>query len=412
MIRKIPLVLSLLALLSSLLFVGFSSMELARGFSAQGFDATVEYSNGTISGQLLDVWYAWVNISKTQIMYYALISEEVNPPIKNFLGQHFQIENETEVFVGNTLLLIEVYNDTNDDGIPQANFTSGESEIAYYLEVNSSIGYEITPIQKTLEEGISHFKWGLKYNTIDGFLQYANQGDTGARVIIDYLGFHYDFYEAQNVSYLKTSFEIGKITSIEPWWEEPPISLDNMSLSLLFSTVISSSNPYTTYVNGEPYNSTTASELATITEKSEVSVDLIRAYEFLFGDAYNLTRGEVIETHGIKSVAAATSSVPNGAKSRLNWILGCFEDHLNISSLFPLAAGIEGKVDLNYNVSTLLYRICYSIWDGLSIKHDPTNIAYLFSNEIIPEFPSLIILPLLMLAISLVSLVYKKKSQV
>jgi hypothetical protein len=412
MIRKIPLVLSLLVLLSSLLLGGFIAMELVRGVSAQGFDATAEYSNGTIAGQLLDVWYAWVNISKTQIVYYALISEEVNPPIKNFLGQHFQIENETEVFVGNTLLLIEVYNDTNDDGIPQANFTSGESEIAYYLEVNSSVGYEITPIQKTLEEEISHFTWGLKYNTIDGFLQYANQGNTGARVIIDYLDFHYDFYEVQNVSYLKTSFDIGNITNIEPWWEEPPISLDTMSLSLLFSTVISASNPYTTYVNGEPYNSTIASELATMTAKSEVSVDLIRAYEFLFGDTYNLTRGDVIETHEIQAAAAATSSVPNGAKSRLDWILGRFEEHLNISNLFPLATGIGGQVDLNYNVSTLLYRICYPIWDGLPINHDPTNIAYLFSTEIIPEFLSLIILPLLMLVTSLVSLIYKKKSQV
>jgi hypothetical protein len=102
----------------------------------------------------LDIWYAWINVSEAQTIFYALTSDEVNPPIKNFLSQHFQVENETEVFIGTTLLLIEVYNDADEDGIPQANFTSGEFEIAYYLEINSSVRYETTPIRKILENGI------------------------------------------------------------------------------------------------------------------------------------------------------------------------------------------------------------------------------------------------------------------
>jgi hypothetical protein len=152
----------------------------------------------------LDIWYAWINVSEAQTIFYALTSDEVNPPIKNFLGQHFQVENETEVFIGTTLLLIEVYNDANEDGIPQANFTSGESEIAYYSEINSSVRYETTPIRKILENDIPHYKWGFKYDKIDGFLQHADEaGHTGARVMIDYLGFNFDFYVVQNFSYSK-----------------------------------------------------------------------------------------------------------------------------------------------------------------------------------------------------------------
>ncbi len=411
MTRKI-LFLALLALLFSQFCAEFGSSEKTEGYSTYSFDTNTEYSNGTIYGQILDVWFVWVNVSETQIIYYALISDEVNPPIKSFLGQHFQVENQTDVFIGNTLLLIEVYNDTNKDGIPQANFTSGEAEIAFYLEVNSSVRCEITPIEKMQEDGISHYKWGLKYITIDGFLQHADEGNTGARVVIDWLGFYYDFYVTENVSYIKASFDIGNITEVEPWWEQPPVSLANMSLSLLFSTVISSSKPYSTYVNGTPYNSTTASEPTIKIDTSEVSIELTKAYEFLFGETYNLTRGLTTETYMLKSEAAASSSVPEGAESRLDWVLRYFEDNLNISDLFPSATGIGGKVNLNYDVSTLLYRICYPIWDGLPIEHDPTYIAYLFSNIIIPEFPSLVILPLLMLTTSLVSLVYRKKCKV
>lgn len=412
MSRKSILVTSLLLLLFSLWLLRSDvvKLEALDGYSVGYIDTNTEYGNGTIPGDPLDVWYAWINISKTQVVYYALVSDEVNPPVKNFLGQHFQIENETDVFIGNTLALIEVYNDTSKDGIPQANFTSGESEIAYYLEVNSSVSYEITPIQKVIEEETAHYKWGFRYNIIDGFLQYSDQGNTGARVMIEYLGFDYDFYIVENASYMKMSFDIGNITDIEPWWGEPPISLENLSLSLLFSTVTSSAKQHTAYVNGEPYDSTDTTDSATAISGGEIAVEIIKAYEFLFGENYNLTRGESIETHATKSEAAATTSVPKEAQPRLDWVFSYFENYLNLSELFPSAVGIGGKVSLDYNVSKFLYRICYPVWDGLPIEHDPTLVAYLFSNTIIPEFPSLLILPLSIIATLFAALVYRKKS--
>jgi hypothetical protein len=397
---------------SAICFSAQATLGSRAAASQTQIDTNAEYTNGSIPRQTADIWYAWVNVSKTQVIYYALFSDEVNSPVINFLGQHFQVENDTEVFVGNTLTLIEVYNDTNGDGIPQANFTSGESEIAYYLLVNSSIGYEITPIQKILEGEVPHYTWGFKYETIDGFLLSPEQqpGQGAATVIIDHLGFNYDFYISGNVSYIKKSFDIGRITEIQPILPKSSVSLDGLSLSLLFSTITISAKPYTAYVNGQPYNSTTAENPATAIVSGEIAVETIKAYEFLFGENYNLTRGESVETHEAKSEAAATTSVPQGAQSRLKLMLYHLENNLNISDLFP-SCGIGGRVNLDCNVSTLVYRVCYPVWDGLPIQHDPTYIAYLFSNIIIPEFPLPMMIPILVITASLAMLTAKTRKR-
>jgi len=399
-----------LLLLFSFLCVRFDMVmiDVSGVYAICPIDTNSEYENGTIPGHPLDVWYAWINVSKTQVVYYALVSNEVNPPVENFLGQHFQIENETDVFIGNILALIEVYNDTNNDGVPQANFTLGKSEIVYYLEVNSSVSYEITPIRKVVEEGIAHYKWGFRYNIIDGFLQHSDEENTDARVIIEHLSFDYDFYTVENTSYIKMSFDIGNITDIEPWLAEPPISLENLSLSLLFSTVTSSTKQNTVYINREPYDSTLTNDSATAISSGEIAVEIIKAYEFLFGENYNLTQGENVETYAVKSEAASITSVPKKAQPRLNWVFNYFENYLNLSELFPSAVGIGGKVSLDYNLSKFIYRICYPVWGGLPIKHDPTLVAYLHSSTIIPEFRTLL-LSLSMIAALFATLVYRKK---
>lgn len=354
-------------------------------------NTNAEYTNGTMPAGFGDIWYDWVNTSKTQIIYYVLYSNTVNSPIINFLGQHFQVENGTEVFVGSTMAMIEVYTDTNGDGIPQANFTSGVTEIQYYLLMNSSASYHITNIQKTQTGEISHYLWGFEYETIDAFLLYPEQqpGHAAAKVIIDHVGLGYDFSVENNVSSLKTSFDIGEITNVQSLPDEPQVSLDGLSLSLLFSTITVAAKPYAVHINGQPYNSTTTSAPAIATNLGEVTVNMVKAFDFVFGETYNLTRGGNTETHEVKSEAAATSSVPQSALSDMDWVLYVFEDKLNFTELFGTT---WGRVNLNCNASALLYRICYPVWDGLAIQHDPTYVAYLFSNTQIPEFTTLTIL--------------------
>ena len=116
---------------------------------------------------------------------------------------------------------------------------------------------------------------------------------------------------------------------------------------------------------------------------------MVKAFDFVFGETYNLTRGENTETHEVKPEAAATSSVPQSALSDMDRVLCVFEDKLNFTELFGAAFG---RVNLNCNASALLYRICYPVWDGLATQHDPTYVAFLFSNTQIPEFPVLTIL--------------------
>jgi hypothetical protein len=71
--------------------------------------------------------------------------------------------------------------------------------------------------------------------------------------------------------------------------------------------------------------------------------------------------------------------------------------------------GIGGKITLDCDASALLYRVCYPVWDGLEIQHDPTYVAYLFSNIIIPEFPITMMLCVIVTTTSLAILTRKNR---
>lgn len=368
-------------------------------------DTNAEYANGSISlPPYGHIWYTWINTSTTQVISYALFSDQVNSPILNLLGQHFQLSDGTEVFVANTLSLMELYNDTSGDGLPQANFTSGDSEIAYYLLANSSLSYEVTPVHKVVKEGLPHYEWGFRYEGVDAALLCPEEqpGNAAAMGMIDYIGFSYDLYVVGNVSYMKPSFDIGKVLSIQQLPACPSVSLDGLSLSMLFATATVSTRSSSAYVNGEVYNSTTADSPSVSMESGQIGVETVKAFEFLFGEDYNLTRGMGTETHEAKYEAAATSSVPTGAYSSLEWIIDCFERNLNATLLF---GGMKEELSLACNSSDLLYRICYPVWDGFAIQHDPIYVAYLFSDVEIPEFPASLVLLVLMLVVSSVALV-------
>ena len=116
--------------------------------------ADLEYANGTLAeDSTLKVWYAWVNVSGTQVIYYAAYTTPDYPypvPIANVIGQHFSLADGNEVFIASALSELEVYRDLNGDGFPQTNQGSGENEILYYIYSNMSESYSATPIQKIL----------------------------------------------------------------------------------------------------------------------------------------------------------------------------------------------------------------------------------------------------------------------
>ncbi len=359
------------------------SPSIASAFPDEGeIDTRTEYSNGSISSPHpgLALWYTWINTSDTQIIYLAYQSHMYNPPVVTFFGQHYYTENDTEVFVGNTLTSMEVYNDTNGNGVPDIDFATGKSEIVHYFLVNSSVSFEATPIEKSLINDVPHYKWGIRYATIDGYLT-SEDGSPAAMVMLDYLALSYDFYIQNNVSYLKTNFSIGKILDITPL-SSVNVTLEGLGLSLLYGTTIITMKPYVTMVNGEPYNSTTAQASAKPTESSEIRIENAKAYEFLFGQNYTLFRDSQEEVYESQSAAVANRSISGNLRVSVEWLLHDLEGVL--SDLFPRMSSMNAPINLDYSVSSLLYRVCYPRWDGCRLEHDPTYVAYL-KTGIIPE---------------------------
>ncbi len=376
--KKILTVITLGLLLTSLASAGFVWRTPPAMGASSSDDETVntgaEYSNATIGSPIegLAIWYVWINTNSTQVIYLAYVSSTVPPPVLTFFGQHYVTGNGTEVFVGNTLTAMEVYNDTNRNGIPDVDLSNGTSELLYNFAVNSSQSFVITPVQKTLIDGDIHYTWGLRYNTIDGFLLTENQA-TGANVLLDYLASSYDFYVKNNASYLKTSFEIGKILNVTSS-SDLNFTLEGLSLSLLYGTSVIASNTYTTVVNGEPYNSTTTQSSAIPTQSGEIRIEDAKAYECVFGQNYTLSRDSENATYPSKSAAVSDHSVPGGVYRSVESALSFFENVL--SGVFPKISSVLTTINLDYGFSSFLYRVCYPRWDGYALEHDPTYIAY------------------------------------
>jgi len=189
----------------------------------------------------------------------------------------------------------------------------------------------------------------------------------------------YDFYVQNNVSYLKTSFRIGKILNITSN-SDANFTLDGLSLSLLYGTTIIASNTYTAIVNGQPFNSTTAQNAVEPIQSGEINVEDNKAYECVFGQNYTLMTDSGNLTYPSRSAAVSDDSVPGGLYRSVESALPYFEDIL--SNVFPKISNMSTTINLDYNVSSFLYRICYPQWEGNAIEHDPTYIAYLNTTTV------------------------------
>ena len=413
----------LLVALCLTMFPQVSRFSFASAASPNLSFVEEEYANGTITKQysFCSVWYDWVNVSGTQVINYAIYDDVYRTPIENLLGQHLRLGDGSEVFVASGLGKFEVYRDLNGDGIPQADFTSGESEILYYMFMNMSDAYSIIPIQKVIEEGIPHYQWGFTYVNAYAYLINAKAPPPGlrARLIFDHITFSYDFNVDGNISNLKTNFDIGEIVSnraldaetlqfIEP---EQQFPLDGLSLALLYTTATYASKPYSTSVNGEPYNSTTSEAPVTSANVAGVEIGDKKAYDFVLGGNYTLLRGGSnetqqvnIETYEAKAEAAPLTSLPFKIYGHPVQQISSFIDELNLEDLF---GGSWPEFNMNYEASALTYRLCFPVWDGMPIQHDPVYVGYM-NNAEIPELPVTIAITLLAVGTFLVLVLTKK----
>jgi hypothetical protein len=380
----------------------------------------VEYTNGTIvsDNSPILIWYDWVNVSETQIINYAIyttLNYTYPIPIANILGQHFRMADGTQVFIASALSEMEVYRDLNGDLIPKDGNSSAENEIDYYLYTNMSDSYLISPIQKIMEDLDSHYQWSFTYQNAHGYLQNATSRiGVKASLIFSNITLSYDFSVSGNITTLKTNFDIGKVTSLIVH-DSSQFSLEGYSLALLYATSTYTSKPYKTIVDGKDFNSSTA-EISTFgAQLAQVEVGGFKAYDFIFGGNYTLKRGVTyealeanIETYEAKAEATALSSI--FPIIRVNPVKGMsfFREHLNLTELF---GGSWQDFNLDYESSSLIYRICFPVWDGMQIEHDPIYVGYLFSDIEIPEFPSWAPLLIMLVMIMTVTVVYNLRIQ-
>jgi hypothetical protein len=396
-------------LLASLCFTAFpqtSKINLANAISTLPVDG-MEYADGSITPENspLLIWYNWVDVSGTQVVYYAIYTTpnySYPVPIANLVGQHFRLADDTQVFIASALSELEVYRDLNGDGIPQADFTTGDSEILYNMYTNMSDSFSMTSVQKVMQDSVPHYQWSFTYENVHGYLQNAAARiGVAASLIFSHITLSYDFSVNGNVSNLKTNFDIGKVTNLSIL-DSSQFTLDGLSLALLYATATYTSKPYTTYVDGQEYNSTTAEDPAVDAELAQVQVSGVKAYDFVFGGSYTLDRGENnethqanIETYEAKAEAAALSSI--STPIRINPIkgMGFFRDQLNLADLF---GGSWQDFNMNYETSSLIYRICFPAWDGMQIQHDPVYVGYMLSttkNSQVSGFPTVLVLSVL-----------------
>ena len=386
----------------------------------------VEYTNGTVvpENSPLLIWYDWVSVSGTQVINFAIYTTPgygYPVPVANLLGQHFLMADGTQVFIASALSELEVYRDVNGDGVPQADVNSGDSEIAYYMYVNMSDSYSMTPVQKAMEDPDPHYRWSFTYENAHGYLQNASyRVGVVASLVFSHITLSYDFSVNGNVSNLKTSFDIGPITSLVIH-DSSQFSLEGLSLALLYATATYTSKPYATYVDGEEFNSATAEDSVFDAELAQVEVDGAKAYDFVFGGNYTLNRGETnqthqanIETYEARAEAAAFSDVL--PLIRVNPARGMefFRDQLQLEALF---GGSWQNFNMDFQSSSLIYRICFPVWDGLQIQHDPVYVGYILGepeNTQPPEFPTATVLSALvitMAALLIIAIIVRKRKR-
>jgi hypothetical protein len=363
-------------------------------------ETSLEYANGTLASEYspFQVWYDWVNVSDTQIIYYAAYTTPDYPfpvPIANIVGQHFTLADGTKIFVASALSELEVYRDLNGDGIPQ----SDSGEILYYIYSNMSQSYTNSPIQKTTVDSVVHYRWSFTYQNAYAYLQNANaRVGVIARMLLEHLTLNYDFSVDGNVSNLKTSFDIGKVTNLEILDSSQFSSFNGLSLTLLYTTATYTAASYSTSVNGQPYNSSTA-DSAVGAAIAEAKVEDVKAYDFVFGGNYTLYNNEgnqtyqaSIETYEAKAQAVPIKGLPAIYGPTVRSI-SLFTKQLNLTGLF---GGSWPNVNSQYEASSLIYRICFPVWDGMQIEHDPVFVGYILNTSEIPEIPmTLIVIPII-----------------
>ena len=385
---------------------------------------STEYSSGDV--QVLpysQAWYTWININGTHTIFLALHSTEYPSPVSAFVGESYNTSSGSRVFVANAIMAIEVYNDTDGNGILDANYATAQTELLYTIVMNASQTFQPTPVSKASVNGVSHFRWGVTYGSIQAILVKYSSGIQGSPyggglpasyANIDQFTFSYDYSVVGNATFLKTSYEMGNVTLMPP--TSPNLTLKGLSLSLLHFTFAVSSEGYAVRLNGSSIDfDSQTSQTSSGINVAQLIVPNSLAYEFRFNDNYTLLTNPPVSLRAVYEAASA-KSLPSGAfqgQGALDPIR--VQDY--VRAALPSIAGLPSSSDLNYTTSKLIYRISYPTWGGVGIKHDPTYVAYYIPNLLkistpVPGFPQIIVyLALAVVAVGVATVLVIKRNR-
>src|SRR6266851_23142 len=367
------------------------SLIHTRLLAQSSVDFSQEYASGDV--QILPyslAWYTWISINGTHTIFLAEHSAQYPSPVSAFVGESYNTSSNSRVFVANAIMAIEVYNDTNGNGILDANYATGQTELLYTILMNASQTFQPNPVAKTSVSGIPHYRWGVTYGAIQAILVKNATGVLGtpygggaaaSYLNIDHFTLSYDYSLVGNATFLKTSYEIGNVTLVPPTL--PKVTLKGLSLSLLHFTLVVG-NPYDVTANGSAYDSQT-SQTSTKVNDAQISLLGSRAYEFRFNDNYTLLTNPPVSLRAVYA-AASSNSLPTGAfQGQGSTDIIRVQDY--VRAALPSIAGLPASSDLNYNASKLIYRISYPTWGGIGVKHDPTYVAYYIPHLILTSLP-------------------------
>ncbi len=232
------------------------------------------------------------------MVFFALHFLNQNP-IFTFVGQAYNSSTGQRVFVGNSLLALEVYNDTDHNGYLDADYSVPGTELRYTLIMNASQTFTTDAVNKTIVDGVPHYQWGVTYGSIQAFLIKATPpgygyggGASAANALVDHVSMFYDYSIKGNRTFLKTSFQIGSITLSS--YTPPTPSLQGLSLSLLYATSAVASRQLTVATGGSPYDSQSspvASNIAGLPSTSNINYTATR---FLYRINYPTWSGTAI----------------------------------------------------------------------------------------------------------------------
>ena len=377
--RRQVLTLMQAAIILSVMIVQTLPLDLVSAQSSS-IPLSQEFASGDLQvSTYLQAWYTWVNINGTHTIFLALHSQQAQSPVFAFVGQAYNTSSGSQVFVGNAMLAMEVYNDTNKNGFLDANYATGSTELKYTLIMNASQTFTTNPVHKTSINGSPHYLWGITYGSVQAILIKAIAPDYGygggimaTDAIIDHVAMFYDYSLSGNTTFLKTSYNIGNVTLAS--WTPPGVTLQELSLSLLHTTLSVSSKQLTVTASNSPYDSQ-VNTTPSLVNVAEVKVDNILAYEFRFKDNYTLFQNPATSYPAVY-LASPSNSLPTNAFQGA-WYDPLLRVQNFVQGQLPDIAGLPASSNLNYSASKLIYRISYPTWSGNALTHDPTYVAHL-----------------------------------